>query len=106
MKKLLIASLMVFAAPLCFAATQAQIDNQLAAEFEPPTIPHEVATFLPITAQKNACLMCHKPGVAGQKVAKGTPTPLPASHVTDGKVNPNRYECMLCHVKDQPVAKK
>lgn len=106
MKKLLIASLMVFAAPLCFAAGQAQNISKIADEFEPPAIPHEVATFLPITAQKNACVMCHKPGVPGQKVAKGTPTPLPPSHVSDGKLNLNRYECMLCHVKDQPVAKK
>ena len=27
---------------------------------------------------------------------------LPPSHVSDGKVNPNRYECLLCHAEVLP----
>lgn len=46
--------------------------------------------------------MCHIPGEPGMKVAKGSPTPLPPSHVTGDKVNPNRYECLLCHAEVMP----
>lgn len=104
MKKLLFITLsaMVFA-PSLYAqgVTEPKMDTQ----FMPPMIPHPIQAFIPITPEKNACLMCHRPGVPGQAVKAGSPTPLPPSHVTDGKVNPNRYECLLCHAEVLPAKK-
>lgn len=102
MKKLLLLSLFALSASQGAFAQQPQA---AADQFQPPMIPHPVAAYLPITPTKNACLMCHQPGQPGQKVAKGMPTPLPPSHVSDGKVNPNRYECMLCHAEVLPAKK-
>lgn len=86
---------------LC-ATASAQQANNIAERYEPPMIPHKVASFLPITADKNACLMCHKVAAPSAKKVKGSPTPLPPSHVSGDKVNPNRYECMLCHAEVLP----
>lgn len=88
-----------------FAQSAATSDNAIAERYEPPMIPHAVAAFLPITPEKNACLMCHKVPTGDQKKVKGAPTPLPPSHVYDSKVNPNRYECMLCHAEVLPEKK-
>lgn len=101
MKKLFMLSLaaLVFA-PVVYAQQPAQ-SSELA-KFAPPMIPHPIAAYIPITPEKNACVMCHIPGEPGMKVAKGSPTPLPPSHVSDGKVNPNRYECLLCHAEILP----
>lgn len=103
MKKLLFISLFLMAA----APTMAQnpSDNAIEDKFVPPMIPHPVANFLPITPTKNACLMCHQPAKPGVEAKKGQPTPLSASHVTGDKVNPNRYECMLCHAEVLPAKK-
>ena len=86
MKKLFMLSLaaLVFA-PVVYAQQPAQ-SSELA-KFAPPMIPHPIAAYIPITPEKNACVMCHIPGEPGMKVAKGSPTPLPPSHVSDGKVN-------------------
>lgn len=82
-----------------FAASAQAADPAASAgqQFMPPMIPHPVESYLPITPEKNMCLMCHKPGVEGQKKTAGMPTALPPSHVEGGKVAPNRWECMLCH---------
>ncbi len=103
MNKFLLISLMTFSCT-AFAQNNAT-DAQISAEFTPPMIPHPTAAYLPITPTKNACLMCHRPGQPGQKKMKGMPTPLPPSHVTGDKVNPNRYECMLCHAEVLPEKK-
>lgn len=80
MKKLFMLSLaaLVFA-PVVYAQQPAQ-SSELA-KFAPPMIPHPIAAYIPITPEKNACVMCHIPGEPGMKVAKGSPTPLPPSHV-------------------------
>ena len=73
-------------APAVYAQQPAQ-SSELA-KFAPPMIPHPIAAYIPITPEKNVCVMCHIPGEPGMKVAKGSPTPLPPSHVSDGKVIP------------------
>lgn len=103
MKKLLLTSLFALMAMPAFA--QNPTDNAIAERFEPPMIPHAVASFLPITADKNACLMCHRVPQPGAKKVAGQPTPLPPSHVSGDKVNPMRYECMLCHAEVLPAKK-
>ena len=74
----------------------------------PPQIPHDVAAFLPITAQSNLCIACHNlPDQWGKKLVKGAATPIPPSHYTDlrnspGKVGGSlvnaRFTCNQCHV--------
>ena len=65
----------------------------------PPLVPHAVDDFLPITADKNACVGCHdKPGA---KKTKGDGTPMPALHYVkaEGKarLSGDYYNCGLCH---------
>lgn len=98
MKKTLICAA---AAALCipmisFAADSATTEAE---KFEPSSIPHPVAAYLPITAEKNMCIMCHMPAAEGQKKTAGMPSGLPPSHVSNGKPSPIRHECMLCHVE-------
>ena len=74
----------------------------------PPQISHDVADYLPITAQSNLCIACHNlPDQWGQKKEQGKATPIPQSHYTDlrnapGKVGEHlsnaRYNCNQCHV--------
>jgi len=74
----------------------------------PPQVPHDIADFLPITAQSNMCAACHaQPDQWGKKREKGAPVPIPPSHYTDlrnapGKVTDHligaRYNCTQCHV--------
>lgn len=42
------------------------------------------------------------PRRTGHESSQRLSTPLPPSHVSDGKVNPNRYECLLCHAEVLP----
>ncbi len=102
MKKTL---LTIALACLCSGAWAQQATTNELEKFAPPMTPHSTAQYLPITASKNACTMCHRPGMEGQQKMKGMPTALPPSHVTDGKVAPNRYECMLCHAEVIPEKK-
>ena len=76
MKKLFMLSLaaLVFA-PVVYAQQPAQ-SSELA-KFAPPMIPHPIAAYIPITPEKNACVMCHIPGEPGMKVAKGSPISFP-----------------------------
>jgi nitrate reductase cytochrome c-type subunit len=67
-----------------------------------PPVPHAIEPHLPITAQKNPCLVCHdRPELVGHP--KGTiATPMPASHYFrggDGKLAVARvaYVCTTCH---------
>lgn len=74
----------------------------------PPQIPHDIADFLPITAQGNMCIACHnQPDQWGKKLKVGEARPIPQSHFTDlrnapGKVTDQligaRYNCNQCHV--------
>ena len=74
----------------------------------PPQVSHDIADFLPITAQINMCAACHnQPALWGKKVVKGAVIPIPQTHYMDhrnapGKVTANlinaRYNCNQCHV--------
>jgi nitrate reductase cytochrome c-type subunit len=100
MKSLIVAAL---ASGLCISAAVAAPAAQAAESFTPAMIPHPVANYLPITPEKNMCVMCHKVGDGAQKKVAGVPSALPPSHVADGKVAPNRHECMLCHAEKTPA---
>ena len=73
----------------------------------PPLIPHVVEEFLPILISDNQCLDCHDaPEEIGKPRAKDDPVPIPKSHYTDLRNNPDkvtdhvigaRYNCMQCH---------
>jgi nitrate reductase cytochrome c-type subunit len=67
----------------------------------PPAIPHPIVGYL-VTRQENNCLECHdKPRDIGKKLAKGLPSPAPASHYgqLDGKaeVASSHFVCTSCH---------
>ena len=78
----------------------------------PPQIPHNIESFLPVTAKNNACKSCHdNPSMIGKKV-KGMATSMPASHYTDSRHSPGkmskelvgaRYVCTQCHVPQANV---
>jgi cytochrome c-type protein NapB len=74
----------------------------------PPMIPHEVAEFLPITRDANACVDCHAVGTQ----EPGGAVPLPASHYVDLRNAPDarrdtvagaRYVCTACHAPQAAV---
>lgn len=68
-----------------------------AAYAAPPLVPHETEAFMPVTADKNACLGCHdKPGA---KKKKGEPTPVPKLHYAKSgeRLSGDYYNCPLCH---------
>jgi len=74
----------------------------------PPVIPHQVEDFLPIQLESNLCIDCHDlPDQIGEVREQGRPTPIPASHYTDLRRNPEkvgktligaRFVCTQCHV--------
>ena len=74
----------------------------------PALVSHQIQDFLPITLGENLCLECHHdPGMLGSEIAEDEPTPMPESHYTDLRRNPDkvgktpigaRYVCTLCHV--------
>jgi cytochrome c-type protein NapB len=73
----------------------------------PPLIPHQVADFMPIRIDENMCLECHDlRDQIDAATEPGDPTPMPASHYTDLRREPNdvtqqvigaRFDCSLCH---------
>jgi cytochrome c-type protein NapB len=74
----------------------------------PPQVPHKINDFVPITANKNFCVVCHdKPDLIGKKTP-GIPTSMPESHYdkVDGKlVRSNaRFVCTQCHTPQANVS--
>jgi len=78
----------------------------------PPQIPHNIESFIPVTKDNNMCKGCHDtPDNIGKPRAKGTPTPIPASHYTDLRFNTPqgkqlvgaRTVCTQCHVPQAQV---
>jgi cytochrome c-type protein NapB len=73
----------------------------------PPLISHDISDFVPIRIGENFCLQCHDlHDQIGEEVAQGDPTPMPASHYTDLRRNPDevttkvigaRFVCTQCH---------
>lgn len=65
----------------------------------PGIIPHPIASYLPITAERNSCLMCHKNAVAEDRKAGE----IPLTHLKDGKITGDRWNCTLCHAPSMPA---
>lgn len=60
----------------------------------PGVVPHPVESYLPITKDNNACIMCHR-AQKGETRQKGE---IPKSHYdAKGCLDGLRWECMLCH---------
>ena len=85
-------------------------ENELVGAYftgSPPLISHAIEDYLPIRIGENLCLDCHAlPDEIGRKPAQGDPTPVPASHYTDLRRNPDevtqevtsaRFLCTQCH---------
>ena len=79
----------------------------------PPQIPHNIELMTPVTAAVNFCLSCHGSSKELSQPLKGKPTPIPASHYTDLRHQPDkaakklvgvRYVCTQCHVPQADVA--
>ena len=83
------------AALMCsfFAAGPIWSAPQADAVGTPGVVPHPIADYLPITIDKNMCLMCHRKA-SGSVAQKGE---IPLSHFKAGKLSGERYECTLCH---------
>jgi cytochrome c-type protein NapB len=69
----------------------------------PPSIPHMIGGFLPITQGRNPCMGCH---LTDRKI-EGGPVPIPESHYIDyssgldqkqDEPDGARYYCLSCHV--------
>jgi cytochrome c-type protein NapB len=79
----------------------------------PPQVPHSLEGLTPVTLQSNACVGCHlQPDNIGKPKVKGAPTPIPASHYTDLRRDPQtvtrqltgaRYVCTQCHAPQAGV---
>lgn len=74
----------------------------------PPQIPHKTEQFMPITTNKNMCIVCHdKAGLMGKPTPKGIATPMPESHYN--KVGERwersnaRFNCTQCHTPQANV---
>ena len=75
----------------------------------PPSISHDISGFLPIKINDNLCLDCHDLFDAiGDETGPGEATPMPSSHYTDLRHNPDvvtesvigaRFNCTQCHVQ-------
>ena len=65
----------------------------------PGIIPHPIESYLPITAERNSCLMCHKNAVAKDRKAGE----IPLTHLKDGKITGDRWNCTLCHAPSMPA---
>ena len=73
----------------------------------PPTIPHTIEKYLPITAETNECMDCHDYyDRIGQEYVKGKrKLPMPKSHYggfggegVKDELSGARYTCVQCHV--------
>ena len=75
----------------------------------PPLISHQIEDFLPIRIDDNMCLVCHdQPDLIGEELDEGDPTPIPISHYTDLRNDPQtptdrvvgaRFTCTQCHAQ-------
>ena len=79
----------------------------------PPQIPHNIELMTPVKAGVNYCLSCHGSSAELSQPLKGKPTPIPVSHYTDLRHQPDvatkklvgaRYVCTQCHVPQADVA--
>ena len=70
--------------------------------YSPPTIPHEIGDYIPITRDANECIGCHQ---TEKRTAASDPVPLPQSHYVNPRTGARtktvasvRYNCTACHV--------
>jgi cytochrome c-type protein NapB len=80
----------------------------------PPSISHDIEGLVPIKLDENLCLGCHDLfDEIGNETGPGDPTPMPASHYTDLRRNPDevtstligaRFVCTQCHVPQADAA--
>lgn len=79
----------------------------------PPQIPHNIELMTPVKAAVNYCLSCHGNSAELSQPLKDKPTPIPVSHYTDLRHQPDvaakklvgaRYVCTQCHVPQADVA--
>ena len=105
----------VFSTPEPIVATSPAIEpgeNELLGAYfsgSPPSISHDISDFVPIKINDNLCLDCHDlVDMIGDKIGPGEPTPMPVSHYTDLRHNPDvvtdsligaRFNCTQCHVQ-------
>jgi len=104
----------VFATPDPIVPTTQQMEpgenTKIGGYFEemPPVISHQIEDLLPITLAENLCLDCHDdPSMIGEEIGADEPTPIPTSHYTDLRNDPDtitealigaRFDCTQCHV--------
>ncbi len=65
----------------------------------PGVIPHPIESYLPITADRNSCLMCHKNAVSEDRKSGE----VPLTHLQNGKITGDRWNCTLCHAPSMPA---
>jgi len=78
----------------------------------PPQIPHQVAEFLPVTAEDNQCLDCHdvpkymdKP--KNMDRTRKSKSPMPEEHYASSDMDElagARFNCTQCHVPQSNAA--
>ena len=67
----------------------------------PSIVPHPLESYLPITPDKNACIMCHQAQTTPERI-KGQ---IPKSHFkADGKLSGSRWDCLMCHGRQSSAA--
>ena len=81
--------LLTGAATVQAAADKADVNTNHDVIGAPGIIPHPIESYLPITANKNTCLMCHK-NASSEKRKSGE---IPMSHIRNGKVTGDRWNC-------------
>ena len=91
--------LLTGAATVQAAADKADVNTNHDVIGAPGIIPHPIESYLPITANKNTCLMCHKNAVAKDRKAGE----IPLTHLKDGKITGDRWNCTLCHAPSMPA---
>ena len=91
--------LLTGAATVQAAADKADVNTNHDVIGEPGIITQTIERYLPITANKNTCLMCHK-NASSEKRKSGE---IPMSHIRNGKVTGDRWNCTLCHAPSMPA---
>ena len=91
--------LLTGAAAVQAAGDKADVNTDNGVIGAPRTIPHPIESYLPITVDKNTCLMCHKTATSEE----GKSGEIPMSHLKNGKVTGDRWNCTLCHAPSMPA---
>jgi nitrate reductase cytochrome c-type subunit len=92
-----ISAILVAAAAAFTLGSAVSTSAYAAGDGTPKVIPHPIDSYVPITADKNACLGCHQLA----KDEKGAKTQIPLSHQENGKVAQMRWNCTMCHMPQQ-----